>query len=90
MYILIIVAVVVLGFMWYNSNKAEPFYSTMAPVKNFPEVIGLPLIDAQAYLAKHSDKYSIRTVGTYDESYRQDLSTLYIVVDGSNIVTDVL
>ena len=92
-YILVAVALVVLGFAMWNvwySKKAESFYSTVAPLKNFPEVIGLPLIDARAYLTKHADKYQIRTVSTYDDSYRQDLSTIYIVVDGSSRVTDVL
>ena len=94
-YILVAVALVVIGFMawnaWHNNKKkAESFYSTIAPLKNFPEVIGMPLVDARAYLMNRADKYQIRTVSTYDESYRQDLSTLYIVVDDSNRVTDVL
>jgi hypothetical protein len=96
-YAAIAIALIIAGIVaWkmYSSesvpSSAESFYSTMAPPKNFPEVIGLPLHDAKAYLSKHGDKYQIRTVSTYDESYRQDLSTIYILVDGSNTVTDVL
>jgi len=86
-----VAAVVIIGFLLVSMKcKAESFYSTIAPPKNFPEVIGLPLYDAKAYLSKYEDTYTIRTVSTYNASYQEDLSTIYIVVDDNNVVTNVL
>lgn len=94
MYYYIIGAIVLVGLLAWSLRRrqgpSETFYSTVAPPKYFPEVIGLPLFDAKAWLSRHEDTYNIRTISTYDESYRQDLSTIYVVVDSDNIVTHVL
>lgn len=93
--ILLIVVLVFLGIALYRAlskdETKEEAYTTVAPVKNFPEVIGLPPRDAIAYLqSRFGDKYVVRTVGTYDESYRHDTSAIYLVIDQENTVTDAL
>jgi hypothetical protein len=76
---------------WYRcDDQVEPFYSIEPHPKNFYEVVGIPLSDAQTYLARYGDRYRIRTVRSGNDLYRKDLSTIYIVVDEDDTVRDVL
>lgn len=88
-YAILAVLLLVLVWTFWPScrSESESFYSTIAPLKNFPEVIGLPLKDAEAYM---QSKYPVRAISTPDDAYRQDMSTVYLVVDSENTVIDVL